>query len=343
MRRGQDNALGAFGFYCFPYEISYETEVNIMARKKQTGSKGIGRDWRTQLELHGMLLPGSLMMIVFSILPLVGLLIAFKDYKPAMGFQGIFTSKFNHFENFRQIFISDQFWPMVRNTLGINLIGQVVSIFATLSFALLLNELVNQKFKSMVQTITYMPHFLSWVVFGGLCINLLSPDGGFVNTILTALHIVDEPVLFLADAKYFWGVAIVTGLLKDLGWGAILYLAAISGIDPTLYEAATIDGASRWQRIRNVTVPGIMPTIMIMVIFAVAGMLNNNFTQIYVFQNVLNMPASQVIDTYVYNVGLKQFNFGIGTAASLMKSVLAILLLFGANFVSSKLTDSSLF
>lgn len=157
------------------------------------------------------------------------------------------------------------------------------------------------------------------------------------------LHIVDEPILFLADAKYFWGVAIVTGLLKDLGWGAILYLAAIAGIDPTLYEAATIDGASRWQRIMNVTVPGIMPTMMIMIIFAVAGMLNNNFTQIYVFQNVLNMEASQVIDTYVYNIGLKQFHFGIGTAASLMKSVMAILLLFGANFVSGKLTDSSLF
>ncbi len=138
-------------------------------------------------------------------------------------------------------------------------------------------------------------------------------------------------------------MAIVTGLLKDLGWGAILYLAAIAGIDPTLYEAATIDGASRWQRIMNVTVPGIMPTMMIMIIFAVAGMLNNNFTQIYVFQNVLNMEASQVIDTYVYNIGLKQFHFGIGTAASLMKSVLAILLLFGANFVSGKLTDSSLF
>ncbi len=315
-----------------------------MAKKTERASApAIGRDWRSQLELHSMLLPGSLMMIVFSILPLVGLIIAFKNYKPAMGFAGIFTSEFNHFENFRQIFISNQFWPMIRNTLGINLIGQVVSIFATITFALLLNELRSAKFKGFVQTVTYMPHFLSWVVFGGLCINLLSPDGGFVNTILTSLHIVDEPILFLADAKYFWGVAIVTGLLKDLGWGAILYLAAIAGIDPTLYEAATIDGASRWQRIMNVTVPGIMPTMMIMIIFAVAGMLNNNFTQIYVFQNVLNMEASQVIDTYVYNIGLKQFHFGIGTAASLMKSVMAILLLFGANFVSGKLTDSSLF
>lgn len=317
-----------------------------MATKKAkviAGSQAIGRDPRSQAELHTMLLPGTILMLVFNITPLVGLLIAFKDYRATMGFKGIFTSSFNHFENFRQIFISDQFWPMVKNTLGINLIGQLVSIVVTIAFALLLNELFSQKFKSFVQTVTYMPHFLSWVVFGGLCINLLSPDGGFVNTILMSLGIIDEPLLFLADQKYFWGVAIVTGLLKDLGWGAILYLAAISGIDPTLYEAATIDGATRWQRIRNVTIPGIMPTIMIMVIFAVAGMLNNNFTQIYVFQNVLNMPASQVIDTYVYDVGLRQFNFGVGTAASLMKSVLAILLLFLANFTSKKLTDSSLF
>lgn len=310
--------------------------------RKKNAFKAIGRDLRTQIELHGMLIPGTVIMLVFNILPLFGLLIAFKNYKPSLGFAGIFTAEWNHFFNFKQVFRSTQFWSMIRNTLGINLIGQLISIIATILFALLLNELTNRKFKSTVQTVAYMPHFLSWVVFGGLCINLLSPEG-IINTILVNIGLVKEPLLFLANPKYFWGVAIGTALVKDLGWGAILYLAAISGIDPALYEAATIDGAGRWKRMRHVTLPGIMPTIMILLIFAVAGMLNNNFTQIYVFQNVLNMPMSQVIDTYVYQVGLQQFQFGIGSAVSLMKSVFAVLLLFLANFASRKLTDSGLF
>lgn len=306
-------------------------------------SSAIGKDLKSQGQLHAMLLPGSILMIVFSIMPLFGLLIAFKDYKATMGFTGIFTAPWNNFAHFKQIFRSPQFGPMMVNTLGINIIGQVVSIFVTIGFALLLNEISRAKFKSLVQTVTYMPHFLSWVVFGGLCINILSPDGGLVNNILSGLGLIDQPILFLAEPKYFWGIAIITGLIKDLGWGAILYLAAITGIDPTLYEAATVDGGGRFQKMRYITLPGIMPTIMIMVIFAVAGMLNNNFAQIFVLQNVLNMPRSQVIDTYVYQVGLQQFQFGVGAAISLMKSVFAVILLVMANFASRKLTDSGLF
>jgi len=315
----------------------------LLKNKKAAVHKGIGADLKTQLQLHGMLLPGTILMLLFSIVPLFGLIIAFKDYKATMGFLGIFTSKFNDFSNFKQVFRSSQFWPMIKNTLGINLIGQIVSIFATITFALLLNELKNVRFKSLVQTATYMPHFLSWVVFGGLCISLLSPDGGLINKILLGLKITEEPILFLASTKYFWGVAIISALVKDLGWGAILYMAAIAGVDQNMYEAATIDGAGRFQKMYYITVPSIMPTIMIMIIFAVAGMLNNNFTQIYVFQNVLNLPASQVIDTYVYQIGLQQFNFGVGSAVSLMKSVFAVLLLLGANYASNKLTDSGLF
>lgn len=319
--------------------------TNITAKpiRRKRNHRALGKDPRTQAELHLMMLPGTISMIIFSIVPLFGLLIAFKNFRPIMGFDGIFTAPWNNFSHFKVIFNSPQFWPMIRNTLGINLIGQAVSITATILFALLLNELHSAKFKSLVQTIAYMPHFLSWVVFGGLCINLLSPDGGVINRLLVALRIVDSPVLFLADPANFWGVAVFTSLCKDLGWGAILYLAAIAGIDPVLYEAATIDGAGRWNKMRHVTIPGIMPTIMIMMIFAVAGMLNNNFTQIYVLQNVLNKPSSQVIDTYVYEVGLQNFQFGVGSAISLMKSVFAVLLLIISNFASTKLTDSGLF
>lgn len=315
-----------------------------MAKEKRVKkAAAIVRDFRTQAELHAMLLPGTICILLFSIIPLFGLLIAFKSFKASMGFTGIFTSQWNNFKNFTQVFRSSQFLPMIKNTLGINLIGQTISILVTIGFALLLNEIRSVKMKSLVQTVTYMPHFLSWVVFGGLCINILSPNGGIVNLILMGLKIIEKPIIFLAEPQYFWAIAIVTALIKDLGWGAILYLAAIAGIDTGLYEAATIDGAGRWQKMRYVTVPGIMPTIMIMLIFAIAGMLNNNFTQIYVFQNVLNQSASQVIDTYVYEIGLQQFQFGVGTAVSLMKSVLAVILLVLANFASNKLTDTGLF
>lgn len=302
-----------------------------------------GADASTQLQLHSMLLPGTLMMIVFNIIPLFGILIAFNNFKPVMGWTGIFTAEFNDFRNFRQVFRSSQFWPMLRNTLGINLIGQAVTIPVTILFALLLNEIKNVKFKSFIQTATYMPHFLSWAIYGGLVVTMLSPDGGFLNVVLQALGVIDEPIAFMAKSEYFWAIAIISGLLKEIGWGTIIYLAAISGVDPVLYEAAAIDGAKRIHRMFHITLPSILPTVMIMLIFAVAGMLNNNFTQIYVLQNSLNMDVSQVIDTYVYQVGMQRFQFGVATAASLTKSVFALLLLTMANFASKKLTDTGLF
>ncbi|MCK9859536.1 ABC transporter permease subunit [Paenibacillus sp. ATY16] len=311
-------------------------------RKKQTGY-ALQSDLRTQTELAVMIGPGVISIIVFSFLPLFGLLMAFKHYDPISGVKGIFTSPWNHFDNFKLIFDNFQFWPMVKNTLGINLIGSLVGIPVTIIFALLLNEIVSTRFKSAIQTITYLPHFLSWVIYGGLYITLLNPQEGIINYLLVHLHLVKEPLQFLSDPSYFWGLAIVTNLLKDLGWGAILYLAAMAGVDQSLYEAASIDGAGRFKRMFHITLPGIMPTLMIMIIFAVSGMLNNNFTQIYVLQNSLNLPASQVIDTYVYQTGLLNFQFDVATAIGLMKSVLALVLLVGANFASKKMTKSGLF
>ncbi|QGG57355.1 ABC transporter permease [Paenibacillus sp. B01] len=314
----------------------------VPGRRSKKGY-ALQRDWRTQSQLLAMIWPGVAIMIVFNFFPLFGLVMAFKDYDPISGIKGIFTSPWNRFENFTMMFHDFQFWPMVRNTLGINLLGSLVGIPVTLGFALLLNEITSAKFKSLIQTVTYLPHFLSWVIYGGLFITLLNPQGGIINYLLTELHLVSKPIQFLADPSYFWGLAIVTNLLKDIGWGAILYLAAMAGIEQSLYEAAAIDGAGRFKRMLHITIPGIMPTLMILVIFAVSGMLNNNFTQIYVFQNSLNLPASQVIDTYVYQTGLLQFQFDTATAIGLLKSVLALLLLVGANYASNKLTKSGLF
>jgi len=287
--------------------------------------------------------PATVLIILFSIVPLFGLLIAFENYRPVSGVAGIFTSPWNNFKNFKILFKNYDFIPMLKNTLGINLLNNLISIPVTLFFALMLNEVMNEKFKSLIQTVTYMPHFLSWVVFGGLFMTLLSTDNGFVNSIMMNIGLIKDPIGFMAEPKYFWGITVISSLLKELGWGAILYIAAIAGISQDLYEAAMIDGAGRFKRMWYITIPCIKPTLMIMIIFAVSGMLNNNFTQIYVFQNSLNISASQVIDTYIYEYGLRQMQFGVATAVNLVKSVIAMILLLGANKISNKLTGSGLF
>lgn len=297
----------------------------------------------TQLQLHLMLLPGTLSIIIFSIVPLLGLAIAFTDFKASMGWDGIFSAAWNNFIYFKRIFTARDFWPMVRNTVGINLLGQLVSFPVAIIFALLLNEIRNTKRKSFVQTVTYLPHFLSWAVFGGLIKTLLTADNGAFNNLLMGLHLVSDSKEWLADPNCFWAICIVSGLIKDLGWSAIIYLAAIAGVDPTLYEVVEIDGGNRFHKMWYVTLPAIIPTIMVMVIFAVSGILNNNFTQVYVLQNSLNMKASNVIDTYIFQIGIQKFQFGIATAAGLVKSVFALFLLVGSNACSKKLTGSGLF
>lgn len=311
--------------------------------KKNKKNYGYGRDRKTQLELYAMMAPATVLIILFSIVPLFGLLIAFENYRPVSGVAGIFTSPWNNFKNFKILFKNYDFIPMLKNTLGINLLNNLISIPVTLFFALMLNEVMNEKFKSLIQTVTYMPHFLSWVVFGGLFMTLLSTDNGFVNSIMMNIGLIKDPIGFMAEPKYFWGITVISSLLKELGWGAILYIAAIAGISQDLYEAAMIDGAGRFKRMWYITIPCIKPTLMIMIIFAVSGMLNNNFTQIYVFQNSLNISASQVIDTYIYEYGLRQMQFGVATAVNFVKSVIAMILLLGANKISNKLTGSGLF
>lgn len=313
-----------------------------MKNKRKKGFR-LGYDLYTQLELHSLMIPGTVMMLVFSIVPLFGLILAFKNYSVIEGIKGVFTSPWYGFQNFKVIFGNFDFRRMLINTLGINLIGNVINIFMAITFALLINEIANQKFKKVVQTVTYMPHFISWVVFGSIIITMLGADGGMLNLILQKLHIIKDPVVFMAKPQYFWAIAIISNLIKELGWSTILYTAAISGVDQELYEAADLDGASRIQKMLHITVPCIKGTIVIMVIFAVAGIMNNNFDQLYVLQNSFNLERSEVIDTYIYKVGLQQLQFGMAAAVNIFKSVLAIILLTAANFVSNKLTDNGLF
>ena len=192
---------------------------------KKTRKPAIRNEFRRQTELHTMMLPGTVMMIVFNIIPLFGLIIAFTNFKATMGWEGIFTSQWNNFRNFRQVFSSSQFDPMIRNTLGINLLGQFISIPIAILFALLLNEIRSPRRKSFVQTAAYLPHFLSWAIFGGLIKNLLSADGA-MNQLLMGMHIISQPKEWMADADCFWTICIASGLIKDLGWSAIILMAA---------------------------------------------------------------------------------------------------------------------
>ena len=313
-----------------------------MKKSKKKGFRP-GYDRATQFQLHTLMLPGTILMLMFSVVPLFGLLLAFKNYKVIEGIKGVFTSPWYGFQNFKIIFGNFDFRRMLTNTLGINLIGNLVGILAAIGFALFINEISRARFKSVVQTVTYMPHFISWVVFGSIVITLLSGDGGLFNQILLKLGVIKTPIVFMAQPRYFWAIAILSNLVKELGWSTILYTAAISGVDQELYEAADLDGASRIQKMRYVTLPSIKGTIVIMIIFAVAGIMNNNFAQIFVLQNPFNIERSEVIDTYIYKVGMQQLQFGMAAAVNIFKSILAIILLGMANFVSNKLTDNGLF
>ncbi|OBR68906.1 protein lplB [Paenibacillus oryzae] len=309
---------------------------------KTTGKSKPSRN-RDQLSLQSMILPGVIFILVFTFIPLYGVLIAFKDYSIVTGIGGIFSADWVGLANFREFVTDINFWNMLRNTLGINLLGLIITFPITILFALMLNELTSQRFKKLTQTVTYLPHFISWSIFGGLIINILSPSSGVVNYVLMQLGVISEPIHFLGEKDYFWLLIVLTNLVKELGWGAILYLAAIAGIDQEMYEAAYMDGATRFQRIWHITLPSITGTIVILLVFAVSNILNSGFDQFFVLQNPLNIDASEVIDTYVYKVGLREFRMEYATAVGLMKTVIAVILLYLANFSAKKITGKGIF
>ncbi|WP_409341581.1 ABC transporter permease [Paenibacillus sp. MBLB4367] len=319
-----------------------ERAVSAQRRSRQAGIAATGRRLRSksQFALQSMVWPGILFLIVFSYIPMYGILIAFKEYDL---FLGVMKSPWAGWTHFNEFFNDPNFTNVLRNTLAMNLLGLILGFPAPIVFALFLNELTKMRFKRFVQTVSYLPHFVSWVIFGGLILTVLSPSNGIVNLLLVKLHILDEPINFMAKPELFWGIMVGAEILKGIGWGAIIYIAAIAGVDQEMYEAAKIDGAGRFQRMLHITVPSIMGTVVIMLIFAVSSILNTGFEQIMVMQNPLNLDVSETIDTYVYKVGLQQMRYSYSTAVGLAKSVVALILLFGANYVSRKISDNSLF
>lgn len=301
--------------------------------------KALTQKWWNQKYLQFMVIPGLIWMIIFNYLPMGGIVIAFKKFKIT---KPIAEAPWVGFKYFQDFFQDINFADIMTNTIGISLLKLIIGFPLPIIFALLINEIRGIRFKKVSQTISYLPHFLSWVVLGGILTTWLSKTG-VINDLLMALNIIKAPISFLGEPKAFWGIVLISDIWKELGWSAILYLAAIAGVDQQIYEAATVDGANKLQKIWFITLPSITGTIAIMLILQISGLLNSNFDQILILKNQVNISRSQVIDTYVYQVGMTQGNYSYATAVGLFKSVIALFLLLIANKSSKKLLGRSLY
>lgn len=294
---------------------------------------------RSQWQLQLMVWPGVLLMIVFSFIPMFGLIIAFQDYSPLSGFM---SSEFVGLDNFKAFLDDSDFYNVLTNTLGISVLKLLIGFPLEIALAILINELRSGPFKKFSQTVSYLPHFLSWVILGGMFITWLS-SSGLVNSLLLSLHVIDSPIAFLANPNGYWWVATLSDIWKEVGWGTILYLAAMAGIDPSLYEAARVDGAKKLKQIRYITLPGISHIVVLMFVLRVGSVLGSNLEQALVLQNGSNIHRSEVIDLYVYHLGLAQGDFSFATAVGIFSSVVSVILLLGANFLTKRVNDSSIF
>ena len=292
---------------------------------------------REKRMFHLMLLPGMIMLFLFVFVPLFGSLMAFQNYVPA---KGIFGSKWVGLDNFKFIFSLPDSRQVFVNTLVIAFAKLIFNIIVPVSFAILLNEITVGICKKFFQTVVYLPHFLSWVVLATVVTNMFSLSGPF-NALVTAFG--GEPVQFLADNNWFRQVIVATDVWKEFGYNSVVYLAALTGIGLGLYEAASIDGANRFEQTLHITLPSLMPTIILMTALNLGNILNAGFDQIFNLYNPIVYETGDIIDTYVYRIGMVERQYSIGTAVGLFKSVISFLLIMGANKGAKKLTGSGIF
>ncbi|RXZ82015.1 sugar ABC transporter permease [Paenibacillaceae bacterium] len=288
--------------------------------------------------LYLLSLPGILYFVVFKYIPLTGSVMAFQEFNL---FKGITGSPWVGLEHFQRMFAYSEFLVILRNTLIIAGYDLILAFPIPIILALLINEVRKVFFKRFVQTAIYMPHFLSWIIIGGITIELLSPTTGAVNQVLKAFHI--EPIYFMGDDSYIRTVIVGSGIWRDAGWGTILYLAALAGINPDLYEAASIDGASKWRQIRSITLPALLPTISILFLLQIGNFLDFGFDRVYVFLNAANASKAEILDTYIYRVGLLNMQYSYTTAIGVFKSVVGLVLIMLGNAVSKKATGEGLY
>ena len=295
---------------------------------------------KSQKVLILLSIPFIIYVIIFCYVPLGGWLMAFQNYKPK---NGLLHSELVGLTKFEFLFSYDQFLKVIRKTLAMGVINLVLCTVTAILFAILLSEFRFNRGKKLVQTISYLPHFLSWVIVTGIVFAVLSTVNGIVDEILVNLHIIDKPFNFLADPKWFWWIVGFANVWKETGWNSIIYHAAITSISPDLYEAASIDGAGRLAKIWHITLPGIKPTFFILLIMNIGNVLNAGFEVQYLFGNGLVQSVSQTIDIYVLKYGISQADYSLGTAAGIFKSVVSLILIVIANQLAKKMGEEHLF
>lgn len=287
-----------------------------------------------------MSVPFLIWLLIFKYVPIWGWTIAFQDFKPA---KKIFEQKWVGWKHFEFLFREEAFFRVLRNTLAMSGINLVLGFVTAITLALLLNELRQVVFRRVVQTISYLPHFISWVVAASIISTALSSDGGIINELLMRLGVIKEPILWLGVGKYFWGILGASEVWKNVGWNTIVYLAAMTMIDPAQYEAAEMDGAGRFKRIWHITLPGLKPVIVILLIMNVGNLLETGFEPQYLLGNGMNMDYSENLDLFVLRYGISMGNFSLAAAAGIFKTVVSFILLFSANSIAKKLGEERLF
>lgn len=312
-----------------------------MVNSLRNNLKDLGKILWRQRYLQAMILPVLVWLVLFKYLPMLGIQIAFKNYKLALG---IWASPWKGLANIKEVLNDVNIYKAAFNTVGISALKLVFYFPAPIIFALMLNEVPGQKLKRVLQTVSYFPHFIAYSVVALMITIWLSPTTGFVNALLVNLGLVKEPVLFLGIADAFWWIVIVIELWKNIGWGSIIYLAAITGVDQNLYEAATVDGAGRFKKIIHITLPSIRSTVVALFILQVGNIFGGaNFDLCYLLGNSLNVTRSDILETYVLRIGISLGRFSYGTAVGLLLSIISMILVLSANSISKRVLGEGLF
>ncbi|WP_169090663.1 ABC transporter permease [Paenibacillus sp. PL91] len=315
--------------------LSSRPSKNKIIKKR---NRSLWPDLKRDRYLYLLALPGILFFIIFKYIPITNLIIAFQDYSPYLGVWG---SEWVGFEHFTRFFSNPDFWILMRNTLGISVMNLVFFFPAPIILALMMNEVRNQVMKRMVQSLIYIPHFLSWVLIYGLTYLMFSQSEGLFNKLLAALD--KDTIDILSNPNYFWGLLTAQSIWKEVGWGTIIFLATIAGVDPQQYEAAVMDGAGRFRRMWHITLPAMRNVIIILFILRLGTIMDTGFEQVYLMMNAAVTEVAEVFDTYVYRVGIRQGEFSYSTAIGLFKSVIGVVLVVAANKVAKRFGEESLY
>lgn len=317
-----------------------QDKIESKGLKVKANRKNFSKRLWKQRELILLSIPFVIYILVFNYAPLAGWIIAFQNYRPGFSF---FEQEWVGLANFRLLFADPAFLRVIRNTLAMGIINLTLGFFFSIGFAVLLNEVRSRHVKKVVQTVSYLPHFLSWIIVTGIILDVLSPETGIINQLLMSFNLIDRPINFLSDPKYFWWIVGFSNVWKSTGWGSIIYLSAMAAINDELYEAAEMDGANRLRKIWHITLPGIKPTIFILLLINIGGVLNAGFEVQYLLGNGLVQEVSQTIDIFVLKYGISLNNYSFATAAGIFNSFVSIILITSGNKLAKLAGEESLF